>query len=108
MSNALASNNIDVAFLCSLWPETYNFTAVEALAGGALIVTLSSSGNVAALVKEHQCGVVFDDEATLKDAFITGSLVKELRALQRKNLEGYAYAFSRMSADVRLSSDPAR
>jgi glycosyltransferase involved in cell wall biosynthesis len=101
MSKALSSNKIDVAFLCSLWPETYNFTAVEALAGGALVITLSSSGNITALVKEHECGLVFDDEAVLAEAFVTGKLTREVRDLQRRNVR-YAYTFSDMSADIVL------
>jgi glycosyltransferase involved in cell wall biosynthesis len=106
MSKALSSNNIDVAFLCSLWPETYNFTAVEALAGGALIITLSSSGNIAAVVKEHECGLAFDDEAILSDAFVTGKLAREIRDLQHRNLR-YAYTFSNMSADIVLEEASA-
>ncbi|MBO0798453.1 MAG: hypothetical protein J2P31_06490, partial [Blastocatellia bacterium] len=116
MSKALSSTGIDAAFLCSLWPETYNFTTIEALAGGALIVTLSSSGNIAALVKEHECGLVFADEKALTDAFATGELVRGIRDLQCKHLR-YSYTFSDMSSDVVLEdlssdvaveSDPAR
>ena len=100
MSAAVRSKKIDIAMLCSLWPETYNFTAVEALAGGALIVTLQSSGNIAAIVRAHDCGVVFEDEMALRRAFADGSLAQEMRRRMRQNRPHYELAHRNMTADL--------
>jgi FkbM family methyltransferase len=100
MSRTVADMGIDVAFLCSLWPETYNFTAVEAIVGGAFIVTLSGSGNIAALVRKHDCGLVFDDFHAIREAFADGSLAVSLRAWQAANSEPYLSTFSQMSAGL--------
>lgn len=100
MSRTVADMGIDVAFLCSLWPETYNFTAVEAMVGGAFIVTLSGSGNIAALVRKHDCGLVFDDVHAIRGAFADGSLAGSLRTWQAANSEPYSSTFSPMSAGL--------
>ena len=100
MSSAVRSKKIDIAMLCSLWPETYNFTAVEALAGGALIVTLESSGNIAAIVRAHDCGVVFEDEMALMRAFADGSLAQEMRRRIRQCRPHYELTHRNMTADL--------
>jgi glycosyltransferase involved in cell wall biosynthesis len=102
MSKAIASNRIDAVLLPSLCRETYNFTSLEALAGGALIVTLAGSGNIAAVVNQHECGLVLPDETALKHAFVTGSLLEQIRKLQYTRFTIYTYSFNSMSADVPL------
>jgi glycosyltransferase involved in cell wall biosynthesis len=102
MSNAVRTKKIDVAVLCSLWPETYNFTAVEALAGGALIVTLESSGNIPAIVRAHNCGVVFKTETDLRRAFADGSLAREVRNRMQGPPARYQITHRGMTADLFL------
>lgn len=58
------SENVDVAFVASLWPETFCLVAFEAIAGGATIATYAVSGNVADLAAQAH-GVVAAD---LKEA----------------------------------------
>lgn len=65
MIHALKENRIDIAFLWSIWPETYSFTLFEALAANCFIVTNRLSGNIAARVRNEDRGVVFADEAEL-------------------------------------------
>ncbi|WP_125461864.1 MULTISPECIES: hypothetical protein [Rhodomicrobium] len=100
MSAAVRSKRIDIAMLCSLWPETYNFTAFEALTGGAFILTLESSGNIAAMVRDHNCGMVFGDEKALRKAFTDGSLVREVRDRLRRNRPRYELVHRNMTADL--------
>jgi len=100
MSAAVRLKKIDIAVLCSLWPETYNFTAVEALTGGALIVTLESSGNIAAIVRAHDCGVVFKHETDLRRAFADGSLAREMRDRLQGRRPRYHVTRRNMTADL--------
>ena len=100
MSTAVRSRRIDVAMLCSLWPETYSFTAVEALSGGAFIVTLESSGNVAAIVRAHNCGVVFENETALRRAFMDGSLAREIRRRTGDRRPRFQAIHRNMTADL--------
>lgn len=65
MVKALDKHQIDIAFLWSIWPETYSFTLYEALASGCLVVTNSLSGNIAEQVKGGSRGIVFNDEAEM-------------------------------------------
>jgi FkbM family methyltransferase len=77
MRQALQKNNIDLAFLWSLVPETYSFTLFEAMAAGCFILTNPYSGNIAAQVTESGRGWIAKD---LQD--LISSLLKtdELRA----------------------------
>ena len=61
MRRAIARLGIDVAFLWSIWPETFSFTCVEALAAGAFVVTNERSGNIAAQARLTGRGRVFAD-----------------------------------------------
>jgi hypothetical protein len=100
MANAVCDHSIDVALLCSLCPETFSFTAHEALAGGALIATFENAGNVPAMVRKHDCGVVFADEQQLVRAFADGIVLREVRRLQQIGLPVREIVFSSMTADL--------
>jgi hypothetical protein len=65
MIKSLKEYNIDIAFLWSIWPETYSFTFFESLAAGCFIVTHKTSGNIAVQVKKYSNGMVFDTELDL-------------------------------------------
>jgi predicted nucleic acid-binding Zn-ribbon protein len=87
MTNAIAESEIDVAFIWSMWPETFCFTMYEALAGGASILTNPNSGNVQDTVRMSGEGVVLEDEPSLIQFFASGDLrehVKTQRARGRK------------------------
>jgi hypothetical protein len=76
MIDAIVRNRIDVAIIWSLWPETFCFTAHEALAGGAFVVARRGAGNVWPAVEAnapHQ-GCAVDDEDSLFRLFETGEI----------------------------------
>lgn len=60
MAEQLQSNNIDIAFLWSKWPETYCYTYYEAFEAGCFVVTCKASGNICEQVIYNHNGVVFD------------------------------------------------
>ncbi|QFJ56295.1 hypothetical protein [Pseudobutyrivibrio xylanivorans] len=57
----LRNNNIDVAVLWSLWPETYSYTFYEAMSANAFILTNNKSGNIAYQVGQLKNGIVADN-----------------------------------------------
>jgi len=78
MVNALRENEIDVAFLWSICPETYSYTLKEALEASAFIITNPLSGNIQKQVKESTFGIVLEDEKALLNYFETGQVFKDL------------------------------
>jgi glycosyltransferase involved in cell wall biosynthesis len=58
MSHLLSKNEIDIVFLPSIWRETFNFVAYEAVKAGAAILTLKESGNISDFVLTHKIGAV--------------------------------------------------
>lgn len=65
MSDALVAHEIDYAIVWSLCPETFCFSAYEAAAAGAYVVTNRDSGNVARMAADKSLGMVLDDEHDL-------------------------------------------
>ena len=66
---ALSEHAIDLVLVLSPWPETFSFVTYEAFAAGADVVTLAGSGNVAAVVRERERGVVLRDGEALTRFF---------------------------------------
>jgi hypothetical protein len=98
MMRAIESRGIDVAFIWALWPETFCFTAYEAIAAGAVILTSPTSGNVAALTRETGLGVVLDDEEGLYALFDTGQV--ERFARRNRDVSFYSLEYTGMTADL--------
>lgn len=73
MASAVERLAIDVAVIWSYWPETFCLTAYEAVAGGALVATPASSGNVARMVAQTGRGIVLENESSLFDLFESGA-----------------------------------
>lgn len=69
MTTAIREENIDVAFIWSIWPETFCMAAYEAMAAGALVITPEVSGNVQAMVSKYDAGYVFENEYELINSF---------------------------------------
>lgn len=63
MIHALRKNQIDIAFLWSIWPETYSFTLFEAFAANCFVLTNEMSGNIAVQVRPSGRGRVLGDES---------------------------------------------
>jgi hypothetical protein len=91
MRDAVARLGIDVALIWPLCRETFSFTAYEATAGGAAILTSPDSGNVAAFVEESGNGRVLADEAALDRLFATGVILELARSARRPDLYDLAY-----------------
>jgi hypothetical protein len=98
MQQALEAARADAALVWPLCRETFSFTAHEAAAAGAAVLTNPDSGNVAAFVEETGFGRVVDDEAALFALFESGEVLKLARARRKPAL--YDLAFSAMSADL--------
>jgi hypothetical protein len=69
MTNAVAEIELDFVLNWAMWPETFSFTAHEAIAGGAHILTNAISGNVASIVSKTEMGTIFNDEDELFSFF---------------------------------------
>ena len=72
MSAAIARLQLDLVVMLSPWPETFSYTTFEALAGGADVVCLAASGNVADTVLRQRRGVVAQDAEELIGFFASG------------------------------------
>lgn len=84
MADLLLDNNIDIAFLWSICPETFSFTLYESLAAGCTIVTNRNSGNIQAYVSEHpETGLVLDNEKALMEMFEGSGLDEYLTESQK-------------------------
>lgn len=95
MIAAIDALDIDVAVVWSVWPETFCFTAYEAAAGGAFVLTGPLAGHVVELASQAGRGFVARDEDHLFSLFETGEIAALARpARVRQDLE-----YSRMSAD---------
>ena len=98
MRDAVARLGIDVALIWPLCRETFSFTAYEATAGGAAVVTWPDSGNVAAFVEETGNGLVLAGEAALHALFASGQALRLARSQRQPKL--YDIVTSQMSADL--------
>lgn len=65
MIDAIRRENIDIAFLWSVVPETYSYTFFETFVSGCYILTNPQSGNIFTMTKQLNCGKVLENEAQL-------------------------------------------
>ena len=99
MRDALAKNAIDIAVLWSQWPETFCFTAFEAISAGCFILTSGQSGNIASLVESTGRGELLRDKLELFNAFESGETLR-LVDRRRREAKQMPLVYSRMTADV--------
>ncbi|MEZ5541718.1 MAG: hypothetical protein R3F42_06715 [Pseudomonadota bacterium] len=100
MQMAMSRLDIDIAFVWSIWPETYCITAHEAVAAGVTVVTNAQSGHVVEMVRELDCGLVFRDEEEMLGAFKSGLIRQLLTALRaRGQVRPRLLEYSAMSQD---------
>ena len=97
MAAAVEAMEIDVAVIWSLCPETFCFTAYEAVAGGAMVLTNPDAGNVPRFVAETGNGLVVEDEHALMVLFERGDVQSLARAVRGRAV--YSLSYSKMSAD---------
>ncbi|WP_293905323.1 hypothetical protein [Phenylobacterium sp.] len=98
MQDTLELLEIDAALIWPLCRETFSFTAYEAAASGAAVITGPDSGNVAAFVAASGHGRVLDDEAALFAAFASGEILALARSRRRARL--YDLAYSGLTGDL--------
>ena len=98
MQETLASLQVDAALIWPLCRETFSFTAYEAAAAGAAVITGPHSGNVAAFAAEPGRGLVLADEAALTAAFVSGDILALGRRMRRAKVHDLVY--SGMTGDL--------
>lgn len=98
MQGALEKLSVDAVLIWPLCRETFSFTAYEAVAAGAAVITGPDSGNVAAFVAETGHGRVLADEAALAEALQSGAIAGVARAARKPML--YDLAFSALTVDL--------
>ncbi len=98
MQSALEKLGVDAAMVWPLCRETFSFTAYEAAASGAAVVTGPDSGNVAAFVEATGFGWVLADEGALEAAFESGEILRLSRAARRAKPADLI--FSGLTADL--------
>ncbi|MBB6511128.1 tetratricopeptide (TPR) repeat protein [Rhizobium soli] len=97
----IRANKVDVVVMPSGWPETFSFVTYEAIAAGCKILTLEDSGNVAALVKDMNAGLVFHRPTDLVDAFSDG----KVNGLITPEKKIYDFVFTGTTASSNLSKE---
>lgn len=103
MRDALERFEIDAALVWPLCRETFSFTAYEAAAAGAAVLTNPDSGNVATFVAEGGHGRVLADEAALIALFESGEALELARAKRRPTL--YNLDFGALTAELRAGPE---
>jgi hypothetical protein len=101
MRDALVGAGVDVALTWSLCAETFGFTALEAAAAGAAVLTGPDSGNIAAQVKAGLAGRVLADEAALFAAFETGEALSLSRSARSARVRDMVFSGLTASPGVR-------
>jgi hypothetical protein len=93
MIEPLLQLDIDLVLSCPMGFETYSLVSHEAVAAGAQILTVGTSGPIASMVRRLSVGHVFPDDASLfralRDSRFLGAAGRRSRALR---LEGFGWA----------------
>ncbi len=84
MADAVRDLEIDLVMVLSTWPETFSYVTYEALAGGADVVCMQDSGNVADTVLRRGRGVVANDEKSLFAFFASLRAVQYVRLCRQQ------------------------
>ncbi len=106
MQDAIESLEVDAVLVWPLCRETFSFTAYEAVAAGAAVITNPDSGNVAAFVETTGHGRVVADEDALAAAFASGAIGDLARARRKPRL--YDLKFSGLTVDLLGRAAPAK
>ena len=100
----LQENGIDYVAILSPWPETFSFVAHEAVAAGALVLCLETSGNVAAMVTRLNRGHVFASAADI-EAFLVSDAACNDAHRRRKEAVSFEIADDGTTAAAFLSRE---
>jgi len=100
---ALWDSGVDIVVHWAGWPETFSFTAHEALAADTLVVTSAVSGNIAFLATQDPRIFVLPDTETLHREVLSGKIAA-LALARRKNRTLSELTYSGASADLVLAA----
>ncbi len=106
MVSALRDARIDFVMMLSPWPETFSLVTMEALAAGADVLTLSASGNPAAIVAKTSRGVVFNGAAALLAFFASGKALEYAQARRRTAAQVETLLWTGTSATLKALAGP--
>lgn len=106
MVRALRSHRIDLAVALSPWPETFGYAAAEALAAGARLVALASSGHPARLAAQPGKGFVISDATALLQWFESGTAAREAVASRNNPASAMTHSGSTVALGAELVTDP--
>ncbi len=98
MQERLEALGVDAALIWPLCRETFSFTAYEAAAAGAAVITGPDSGNVAAFARDPSRGRVLLDERALMVAFASGEICELSRT--RRGVGPSNLIYSGMTGDL--------
>lgn len=87
MVHAISEAEIDLVLHWATWPETFSFTAHEAIAGGAGVLTNPLSGNVAALIQDTGLGAILQDEDDLRSFLVCEDAARLVNSVRAKRAE---------------------
>lgn len=88
MVDALRANQVHIALLWSLCPETYSYTCFEAYAANAFLITGKDSGNIADVVSSQKLGWVLDNEKELEEVFLSERKLRDAVNMFRSHTSG--------------------
>jgi hypothetical protein len=95
MVDAIEASGIDACIVWSLTPETFCFTAHEAVCAGALLIAYNDSGNAAALARQH--GISVESETALEQMLVDGTLISLAQGRKRPR---FSMKFSELTASL--------
>lgn len=98
MTEALLQYHIDIAYIGSVWPETYSYTYYEAYEAGCFVITNTISGNIYRQVMLNQNGISFSNDSEMfewleKDTVYDYVLHADRRIINVRNSEKFLKCF---------------
>ncbi len=103
MADAVRDLEVDLVLVLSTWPETFSYVTYEALAGGADVVCMNDSGNVADTVLQRGRGIVADNDKSLFAFFTSLRAVEYVRLCRQQGVAAGQLVREGTTATLQLS-----
>ncbi len=101
MIDALEKNQVDIVIIWPGWAETFSFTACEALAGGAYVVTNSWSGNIVRLVEKYGRGTILNSCSELEQFLTSDAALDAVKCIREiRNERRFLVSRSKLTSEV--------
>lgn len=84
MIEAILQYGIDIAYIGSVWPETYSYTYYEAYEAGCFILTNVKSGNICCQVKSNKNGFSFLSDSEMAAWLETDRVRKDISSVNKR------------------------